>query len=78
MKGEEKSGVAGTEECADDVGEVKLVVDEDGASVDVEGIEHGVDEEVVEFADAPSFQSDFLTAFLNSSCDFGALSHRML
>ena len=46
---------------ANDAVEVKSVDGVMGASADAEGVEHGVDEMVVEFADAPSFQSDFLT-----------------
>ena len=76
-KGEEKGVAAGVAEDAAGVAAgAEMEVDEDVEFVGLKGVDPGVGEDA-DFADAPSFQSYFLIAFLKSACDLGALSHRI-
>ena len=76
-KGEEKGVAAGVAEDAAGVAAgAEMEVDEDVELVGAKGVDPGVGESA-DFADAPSFQSSFLRAFLNSACVLGALSHRI-
>ena len=77
VKGEEKGAAAGVAEDAAGVAAgAEMEVDEDVEHVGLKGVDPGVGEDA-DFADAPSFQSSFLIAFLKSACDLGALSHRI-